>query len=162
MALVPEKRHEDATVAVDFLLNASPEYFRSDNYSAAGTWEKKRLDDWVELNLKWLKEPYGRNPAPASLHLGESTPHIQALVVPLDERGHLNARELFGPNQLRVMGCERFDLGVKRDAGEMVLIEQAIKWLPRENARRLTSPSGRRASTARASSMMFPPPRSQV
>ncbi len=45
--------------------------------------------------------------------------------------------------QLRAMGCERFDLGVKRDAGEMILregqgaieIEEAIKWLRHENAK---------------------------
>jgi hypothetical protein len=45
--------------------------------------------------------------------------------------------------QLRAMGCQRFDLGIKRDAGEMILregqgpieIEQAIKWLRHENAK---------------------------
>jgi hypothetical protein len=45
--------------------------------------------------------------------------------------------------QLRAMGCERFDLGIRRDAGEMILregqgalqIEQAIKWLRHENAK---------------------------
>ncbi len=45
--------------------------------------------------------------------------------------------------QLRAMGCERFELGVRRDAGEMILreeqgaidIEKAIKWLRHENAK---------------------------
>lgn len=45
--------------------------------------------------------------------------------------------------QLRAMGCERFDIGVKRDAGEMILregqgaveIEETIKWLRHENAK---------------------------
>ena len=45
--------------------------------------------------------------------------------------------------QLRAMGCERFDLGIKRDAGEMILregqgaieIAGAIKWLRHENAK---------------------------
>jgi hypothetical protein len=45
--------------------------------------------------------------------------------------------------QLRAMGCERFDIGIKRDAGEMILregqgaieIEEAIKWLRHENAK---------------------------
>jgi hypothetical protein len=44
--------------------------------------------------------------------------------------------------QLRAMGCECFDLGIKRDAGEMILregqgaieIAEAIKWLRHENA----------------------------
>src|SRR5260370_27462298 len=41
------------------------------------------------------------------------------------------------------MGCERFELGVRRDAGEMILreeqgvieIDKAIKWLRHENAK---------------------------
>jgi hypothetical protein len=45
--------------------------------------------------------------------------------------------------QLRAMGCERFDLGIKRNAGEMILregqalteIENAVKWLRHENAK---------------------------
>jgi DNA primase RepB-like protein len=45
--------------------------------------------------------------------------------------------------QLRAMGSERFDLGIRRDAGEMILregqgafeIEATIKWLRHENAK---------------------------
>ena len=45
--------------------------------------------------------------------------------------------------QLRAMGCDHFDIGIKRDAGEMVLregqgaieIEKTIKWLRHENAK---------------------------
>src|SRR6266849_436015 len=44
---------------------------------------------------------------------------------------------------LRAMRCERFDLGIRRDAGEMILregqgafeIEATIKWLRHENAK---------------------------
>jgi DNA primase RepB-like protein len=45
--------------------------------------------------------------------------------------------------QLRAMGCEHFDIGIKRDAGEMILregqgtfeIETTLKWLRHENAK---------------------------
>jgi DNA primase RepB-like protein len=45
--------------------------------------------------------------------------------------------------QLRAMGCERFDVGIKRGAGEMILregqgaieIEKTIAWLRHENAK---------------------------
>src|SRR5260370_13966243 len=45
--------------------------------------------------------------------------------------------------QLAAMGCERFALGIRRDAGEMILregqgaieIEKAIKWLRHENGK---------------------------
>jgi len=46
-------------------------------------------------------------------------------------------------SQLRAMGCARFDLGVRRDGGEMVLregqdafaVSEAVKWLRHENAK---------------------------
>jgi hypothetical protein len=45
--------------------------------------------------------------------------------------------------QLRAMGCDRFELGIRREAGEMILregqgaieIEEAIKWLRHENGK---------------------------
>jgi hypothetical protein len=45
--------------------------------------------------------------------------------------------------QLRAIGCERFEVGIKRDGGEMILregqgaieIEKAIKWLRHENVK---------------------------
>jgi len=45
--------------------------------------------------------------------------------------------------QLRAMGCERFELGIRRDAGEMIVregqgaidIEKEIGWLRHENAK---------------------------
>jgi hypothetical protein len=45
--------------------------------------------------------------------------------------------------QLRAMGCEHFDIGIRRDGGEMILregqgaieIEKTIKWLRHENAK---------------------------
>src|ERR1700738_121757 len=51
--------------------------------------------------------------------------------------------ERLGRAQLRAMSCERFDLGIRRDAGEMILregqgaidIEKAIKWLRHENGK---------------------------
>lgn len=118
MAVLPEKRRRDATVAMEFVLTASPEYFRPNDPGAAGIWDKAQLKAWMNLNLAWLKRRYGRNLAHVSLHLDESTPHVQALVVPLDSRGHLNARDLFGPQQLRALQTEYAEamapLGLRR------------------------------------------------
>ena len=57
--------------------------------------------------------------------------------------------------QLRAMGCERFDLGIRRDTGEMILrggqgaieVEVAIKWLCHENAKGAHIYSGQRGRT---------------
>jgi RepB DNA-primase from phage plasmid len=62
-----------------------------------------------------------------------------------EERGEQSAAivERLVRLQLRAMGCERFDIGIKRDACEMILrerqdgvhIEEAVKWLRHENAK---------------------------
>lgn len=106
MRLLPERRRKDATVAVELLLTASPEFFRPRNPGAAGTWDEQRMRKWADLSLAWLRDRYGENFAYAALHLDESTPHIQALIVPRPARGRLSARDLFGPAQLRQLQTE--------------------------------------------------------
>ncbi len=64
---------------------------------------------WKEKNLKWLedtfnrnKELFGSNLVSAKLHMDESSPHIHAIVVPIDAKGHLNAYDyIHGPASLR-------------------------------------------------------------
>ena len=78
------------------LLTASPEYFRPDDPSRAGYYQPQRLEDFQKSVHQWLEEKYGDRIVRAELHLDEATPHIHAYLVPLDERGKLNCRGLFG------------------------------------------------------------------
>jgi hypothetical protein len=58
--------------------------------------------------------------------------------------------------QLHAIGCEHFDIGIKRDAGEVILregqgtleIEATIKWLRHGNARARIFTSVPQGSTA--------------
>ena len=67
------------------------------------------LDDWKRKNLEWMdktfnrnKELFGGNLLSAKLHMDESSPHIHAIIVPIDDKGHLNAYEyIHGPASLR-------------------------------------------------------------
>jgi hypothetical protein len=53
--------------------------------------------------MAWLRETYGeRNVVAAVLHRDELTPHIQALVVPIDDNGRLNARGYIGGERGRL------------------------------------------------------------
>jgi hypothetical protein len=85
-----------AVIALELLLTASPEYFRSNDPSAAGVWEPDKLEAWVEQNCEWLNEYFGSNAVLAELHLDESTPHIHAYIVPINAKGHLSAKDLVG------------------------------------------------------------------
>lgn len=62
------------TLAREFVLTASPEWFAGKS--------KKERDEWAQANTDWLIEHFGADRvAYAELHLDEQTPHIQAFVV---------------------------------------------------------------------------------
>ena len=93
---------KNAVLAVEFLLTASPEYFRPDDPSKAGHYQKQRLEDFQQSACQWLVNRYGERIVRAELHLDESTPHIHAYMVPLDEKGKLNCRALLGGSRYRL------------------------------------------------------------
>ncbi|MGH8845953.1 MAG: MobV family relaxase [Polaromonas sp.] len=93
---------KNAVLAVEFVLSASPEYFRPDAPEQGGTWDEDRLERWTEASMGWLQGKYGDRLVSAVLHLDEQTPHIQAVLVPLDDKGKLNARALFGGTRHRL------------------------------------------------------------
>src|SRR6266568_7337534 len=88
VAVAPIVR-KNAVLAVECLLTASPEYF-----DGTSTLEKaQRRDAWRDTSMTWLGETFGAaNVTSAVLHRDETSPHIQALVVPIDAKGRLNAR----------------------------------------------------------------------
>ena len=85
-----------AVLAFEMTLSASPEYFRPDNPGAAGEWKVDKLAAWEQLSAQWLIERYGDNLVRATFHRDESTPHIHAVIVPLNEKGHINAKNYIG------------------------------------------------------------------
>lgn len=94
-----EDLRKDATIANDILLSISPDFFRPTDPDAAGTWEPEKLAIFEREATAFLKEQFGERLACAVLHLDESTPHIQAVVVPI-----------IGPkDQLRLSGKAYFD-----------------------------------------------------
>jgi hypothetical protein len=87
---------KNAVLCVEMVLTASPEYFRPDDPGLAGYYHQQRLEDFQQAVHQWLLNKYGDRIVRAELHLDEATPHIHAYLVPLDEKGKLNCRGLFG------------------------------------------------------------------
>ena len=124
---------KNGVLAVEILLSASPEYFRGDDKSEAGYWEASRLKEFQTTTQQWLLDSWGDRVVRAELHLDEATPHIHAYLVPLDERGKLNCRGLFGDRAklsqlqdsfakaLSVLGLER---GIKGSRATHTQIKQ--------------------------------------
>lgn len=86
-ARLPKKHRSDAVLCVEYLITASPEYFE------AGDDGTKYFEDAV----KWLHERHGaENVVATTVHRDETSPHLVAYVVPLDEKGKLNAKKYLG------------------------------------------------------------------
>lgn len=85
---LPEKRRKDAVLCVEYLITASPDYFEGG---------EGRGDSYFASALDWLKERHGAdNVVATTIHRDETSPHLVAYVVPLDDQGKLNAKQFLG------------------------------------------------------------------
>lgn len=86
---LPEKRRKDAVVAVEYLMTASPDWWK--------TATKTQQDQFFERAKGWLREKYGPDNIVAEvIHRDETSPHLSAFVVPLTADGRLSAKEFIG------------------------------------------------------------------
>lgn len=91
--LLPEQRRKDAVLAIEYFVGASPEWFEGKGQFAQ--------NEYFGDALKWLKARHGaQNVVGWSIHRDESTPHLVAYVVPLDEASKLNAKRWLGGRQV--------------------------------------------------------------
>ena len=92
IAEVDARIRKNGVLACEVFLGASPEFFRPRGGPAC-TWDEARLEAWTPATMDWLKREWGeKNIVSAILHLDETTPHIQAVVVPIDpDTGRMNA-----------------------------------------------------------------------
>ena len=74
---------KDATVMVDFVLTFSPEMVGKIDMGA-----------WFKANVDWLHREFGaKNLLRLDMHFHESSPHLHAIVSPLDEKGNFNFKK---------------------------------------------------------------------
>lgn len=89
---LPEKRRSDAVLCVEYMITASPEW---------QGWNDDRQNEYFKQAVEWLEQRHGKhNVVATSIHRDETTPHLVAYVVPLDqETGKLNAKKFLGESQ---------------------------------------------------------------
>jgi len=110
--LLPEKRRKDAVLAVEYILTASPDWWKSAS--------QKQQAAFFNQAHKWLVEKYGADRiVTASIHRDETSPHMTAFVVPLTKDGRLSAKDFIGNKAQMVSDQTTFagavaDLGLKR------------------------------------------------
>jgi 5S rRNA maturation endonuclease (ribonuclease M5) len=92
LATVPTVR-KNAVLAVEYFIGASPEFFTST--------DRQGREAFFEDAKLWLQDRHGgENVVAFTRHYDETSPHVCAYVVPIDERGKLNARAFLGGRQL--------------------------------------------------------------
>lgn len=88
-ALLPDKVRSNAVLAVEYLVTGSPDAIHSKS--------REQQDAYFRDALAWLESRHGAgNVFYAGIHRDETTPHMYAYVVPIDERGKLNCRAFLG------------------------------------------------------------------
>jgi cell wall-associated NlpC family hydrolase len=97
ISTLKHRPRKDAVLCTEMFLSASPEYFRPLNPSLSGYWSNERMQQWAIFSRDWLVENYGSLCVRAELHLDESTPHIHAYIVPVNEKtGRVSHDAMFG------------------------------------------------------------------
>ena len=66
---------------------------------------EENIKKWAFDSVRWLADTFGgrQNVVDSQLHLDEATPHIHSIVIPIDEKGKLNAREFLGGTRNRMV-----------------------------------------------------------
>ncbi|MEZ9071520.1 MobV family relaxase [Vibrio splendidus] len=87
------KPRKNAVLAMDCILSLSNEAFES----------KSDIDNFCKAAKLFLKDTFKGRCISAVLHLDETTPHIHAMILPLNRKGDrwtLNARDMFSKTKL--------------------------------------------------------------
>ena len=108
---IPEKRRSNAVLCIEHLITASPDW---------DGWGTKKEEEFFKKSLEFLNKKYGKeNVIACSIHRDETTPHLIVYVVPVDEKGGLNAKKWLGgrsklsqtqtefANHVKELGLER-------------------------------------------------------
>ncbi len=114
-AIGSRKVRGDQVHCMEVVMTGSPAAFERD---AQGNVPDQRGTQWLADELKFAKERWGKNLVGFMLHQDEKTPHIHAFVVPITEKGRLNANEMFTPQTLSELqtdyGIAMKDYGMER------------------------------------------------
>lgn len=133
-----KKPRKDSVEALEYVLSASRPFFLESRLpprkKGSKKWRKPiitkwnlkpwEFKEWVKANVKFIEDKHGKeNIIDIRIHLDETTPHIQAIVIP-EYEGKLNAKHFTGGSQKlaalqteynKVMKAEGFKLSRGRE-----------------------------------------------
>jgi len=92
-ALLPDKVRKNGVHVIEYLVTGSPE--------AVNGMNRSEQDTYFEDALEWIRERHGADQVVyAGIHRDETTPHLYAYAVPIDEKGKLNCSAFLDGRQM--------------------------------------------------------------
>jgi len=86
---LPDKYRKDAVIGLEYFIGASPQWFDGKT--------REQQDAYFRESIDWLEKRHGKeNVVGWSIHRDETSPHLVAYVVPMSDRGTLNAKQWTG------------------------------------------------------------------
>jgi hypothetical protein len=86
---LPDKYRKDAVIGLEYFVGASPQWFDGRT--------REQQDAYFRESIDWLEKRHGKeNVVGWSIHRDETSPHLVAYVVPMSDRGTLNAKQWTG------------------------------------------------------------------
>jgi hypothetical protein len=86
---LPDKYRKDAVIGLEYFVGASPQWFDGKT--------REQQDTYFQESIDWLEKRHGKeNVVGWSIHRDETSPHLVAYVVPISDRGTLNAKQWTG------------------------------------------------------------------
>ena len=86
---LPHKYRKDAVIGLEYFVGASPQWFDAKT--------REQQDAYFHESIEWLQQRHGKeNVVGWSIHRDETSPHLVAYVVPMSDRGTLNAKQWTG------------------------------------------------------------------
>lgn len=86
---LPDKYRKDAVIGLEYFVGASPQWFDGKT--------REQQDTYFHESIEWLQQRHGKeNVVGWSIHRDETSPHLVAYVVPISDRGTLNAKQWTG------------------------------------------------------------------
>ena len=105
LLLGAERRNRETVLCREVVLSASASYFRPGREDQAGEFDFDAMQAWAKVAVQWARCQWPDQLASATLHLGESVPHLHLLVVPRTATAtggwKLNSKALFDRERLR-------------------------------------------------------------
>jgi len=104
LALSDRKVRNDAVTCLEYVITASPEWYKDRS--------QKEIDQYHKSSLEWIKAKHGaENVIQAVVHMDEKSPHMHVMVIPL-------------VNQVTKKGKEVYTLNAKAFTGNSILLSQ--------------------------------------